>query len=135
VTGRGTLTALPGGHVDQVARWHAFKTEHPSAEYSHHLSGPAWTGGITVAGEWRRVRCADLEHVLDALERLALMDADAASIEAVHPGWLVRICEHAGFWHWLGVEREPGDRYPLGPPLVCADSAAGLRAALSAFGT
>lgn len=125
------MRAVPGlvpgsdGYVDQVARWLDFKRRHPGAEKA--VAPPVWTGSLVVRGSRREVSRSSLEGVIDALERLAAVEAEALAIEAAHPGWHVWLSD---IGRWYAVRSRPRSG---GPMTVDGDDAAGLRAALEAL--
>lgn len=129
--GKGTRRLRRGQAAldsDQVARWEQFKAGRPDAEYAHRA--PAWTGSLTVCRRRREVSRTCLADVLDALDGLAAMDAEAAAIEADYPGWRVWLSDLDRWWAtrqgsavWSGGRRDP--------ITLNADDAAGLRAQLA----
>jgi hypothetical protein len=102
-----TLAVVPGtgGYVDNVARWLAFKAEHPDAEHAY--DRPFWTGSIKVGGRRRQVSRIDLGALLDALDALATIEAEARQIERECSGWRVWL---SSLDRWWAVRQGPDAR-------------------------
>lgn len=123
------MKALRGGYVDQVARREQFERDHPGAEIRNCL--PVWTGRFTVCGKRREVSRYDLGLLLDELDGLAALAAEATAIERDYPGWHLWLSD---LNRWWAVRQGPDARHgktDRRPMTITADDPAGLRALLA----
>ena len=128
--GPHSLTVVLGGY-DQVARKEMFERRHPDARFG--TSGRMKSGSLPVGGVRRQVLADSLEKLLDALGALAEDEAERAAIEERFPPWAVSL---SALGRWYADRREPLEVPGMRPyrPVLGADDAKALRAALAAFG-
>lgn len=126
MTGGRTVSALPGGYVDQVARREQFKRDHPDTEISH--DAPDWAGSLIIGRTRRQVTARGLGPLLDKLDGLALLAAELSAIESDYPGWRVWL---SNIGRWWAVRQGTDGHWTRGrnsaPMTLDADDAAGLR--------
>jgi hypothetical protein len=129
VTGNRTLCTLPGGAVDQVARREQFERDHPDALI---VCRGHWAGRLVVCRKRLEITRPALGPLLDGLDGLAALDAEAIALEAEFPGWRLWLSSVNRWWATRQGPDAAWNRSVGIPITIDADDLAGLRVELAA---